>query len=144
MFGNKDNKNSKNIISLNGGGASHARNNLVKGTIVDGNITSQSDIRIDGRVNGNINCQAKLVIGPGGYVEGEITCQNAVIEGHVVGNIRAEEKLKLSRSAALNGKITTGSLDIEPGAAFNGACEIIKPDDYDYATTTDAIAEATE
>ena len=137
MFGNKDNKNG---ISLNGGGASHSRNNLVKGTIIDGNITSQSDIRIDGRVNGNINCQAKLVIGPEGYVEGEITCQNAVIEGHVVGNVRAEEKLKLSRSAALNGKITTGSLDIEPGAAFNGACEIINSD-TDYVTTPDTIAE---
>jgi len=141
MFGNKDNKNGKSSISLNGGGAGHARNNLVKGTVIDGNITSQSDIRIDGRVNGNINCQAKLVIGPSGYVEGEITCQNAVIEGHVVGNIRAEQKLKLSRSAALNGKITTGSLDIEPGAAFNGACEIIKTDDY--ATTTNTTAEAT-
>ena len=141
MFGNKENRNG---ISLNGGGASHSRNNLVKGTVVTGNITSQSDIRIDGRVNGNINCQAKLVIGPSGHVEGEITCQNAVIEGHVVGDIRAEQKLKLSRTSSLNGKITTGSLDIEPGAAFNGACEIIKPEDIDYvSTTTDTIAEAT-
>jgi len=131
MFGNKENKNG---ISLNGG-AGHARNNLVKGTVVDGNITSQSDIRIDGTVNGNIQCQAKLVVGPEGYVEGEITCQNAVIEGKLLGNIRAEERLKLGKTASLNGKITTGSLDIEPGASFNGACEIINQDSS-YATTT--------
>lgn len=139
MFGNKENKNG---ISLNGG-ASHARNNLVKGTVINGNITSQSDIRIDGTVTGDIKCQAKLVIGPEGYIEGEITCQNAVIEGTIHGNIRAEEKLKLGRTASLNGKITTGSLDIEPGAAFNGACEIISQD-TNYATTTVTAEEDSE
>ncbi len=140
MFGNKENKNG---ISLNGGGAGHARNNLVKGTVINGNITSQSDIRIDGRVTGNISCQAKLVVGPSGYVEGEINCQNAVIEGTIEGDIRAEEKLKLSRTAALHGKITTGSLDIEPGAAFNGACEIINQN-TEYVASTTAFEETAE
>lgn len=137
MFGTKDNKNGISI----GGGASHARNNLVKGTVVDGHIKSQNDIRIDGIVRGNIDCQAKLVVGPSGFIEGEITCQNAVIEGQVEGNIRAEQKLKLGKTASLNGKITTGSLDIEPGANFNGACEIIKQDTSYVSTTTTVAAE---
>ena len=133
MFGNKENKNG---VSLNGSSAAgHSRNNLVRGTVVVGNITSQSDIRIDGKVTGNVSCQSKLVIGPGGYVEGEITCQNAVIEGTIEGDIRAEQKLKLTRTASLNGKIFTGSLDIEPGAAFNGACEIINQTTANVAAT---------
>ncbi len=140
MFGNKDNKNGISLV----GGSNHARNNLVQGTVIDGHITSQNDIRIDGTVRGNVHCQAKLVIGANGYVEGEIRCQDAVIEGQVEGNVRAEQKLKLGKTASLNGKITTGSLDIDPGANFNGACEIIQQDTNYVETVTTVEEEATE
>lgn len=141
MFGNKDNKNGISLV----GGSNHARNNLVQGTVIDGHITSQNDIRIDGTVRGNVDCQAKLVIGANGYVEGEISCQNAVIEGQVEGNVRAEQKLKLGRTGSLNGKITTGSVEIEPGANFNGACEIIQQGtNYVETVTTTIEEEATE
>jgi len=76
-------------------GITHSHNSLVKGTTVEGKVKSQSDIRIDGSIKGSLDCQAKVVIGPSGYIEGEITCKSAVIMGQLEGNIIVTESLKL-------------------------------------------------
>ena len=49
-------KTDKNIASTNVG--LNSINSVVKGTILNGEITSETDIRIDGEINGNINCKA--------------------------------------------------------------------------------------
>ena len=42
------------------------------GTVLKGDIDSKNDIRIDGTIIGNIVCQAKIVIGVNGEVQGDI------------------------------------------------------------------------
>ena len=65
----------------------NALNALAKGTVVEGSIRCDNDLRIDGTIKGKLICQAKVIIGPTGAVEGEIQCQNAVIEGRFKGNL---------------------------------------------------------
>ena len=45
---------------------SMALNSLVKGTIVEGTVSSESDIRIDGNIKGTLTCKAKVIVGPTG------------------------------------------------------------------------------
>lgn len=99
-------------------------NRIVEGTDITGDIKSDSNIRIDGRLKGNIHTKGRLVIGAAGNIEGEIICENADIEGTFKGKITVNQLLSLKATAKLNGDIHTQKLSIEPGAAFTGSCHM--------------------
>lgn len=101
-------------------GAPH--NVLATGTTLTGKIETESDFRLDGRVEGEINCKGKIVIGPRGIVKGNIMTVNAEILGGVEGTIHVRERLVLKTSAEIKGDIFIQTLEIEPGAKFNGTC----------------------
>ncbi len=119
MFNNK-NKTEMSNSANNGNGATL----IGAGTTLKGDIKSNNDLRIDGTVIGNINCNAKIIIGTSGVVEGDITGNQADIVGKVSGNIRAKELLQLRGESAVTGNIYAGKLQIEPTATFNGQCHM--------------------
>jgi len=102
----------------------HSVNLIGTGTKIKGNIQSEGDIRIDGTLIGKINSKGKVVVGPTGLVEGEITCQNADISGTVKIKITVAEVLLLKPTAELSGDIITNKLAIESGASFSGTCSM--------------------
>lgn len=126
MFGNK-NKEANNTNKKNGimpSASPHSLNTLVKGTTVEGTITCESDIRIDGTVKGSLECKAKVIIGPQGLVDGDVICQNAMIEGRFEGTLRVAELLNVRETAQVNGDIKTNKLIVQSGAIFNVACKM--------------------
>ncbi|WP_051268383.1 bactofilin family protein [Terrimonas ferruginea] len=94
------------------------------GTTFKGDISSTSDLRIDGKVVGNIQSTARVVIGANGEVEGDITGNQADIVGKVSGNIRAKELLQLRGDCVVTGNLYAGKLQVEPTATFNGHCHM--------------------
>jgi cytoskeletal protein CcmA (bactofilin family) len=102
----------------------NALNALAKGTVVEGSIRCDNDLRIDGTIKGKLTCQAKVIIGPTGVVEGEIRCQNAVIEGRFKGNLQVLELLNVRETAEVDGEITTNKLLVQSGARFNVSCKM--------------------
>lgn len=101
-----------------------AINRIVEGTVIEGDIRSESNVRIDGQFLGNINTRGRLVIGPTGKVEGTVNCENSEIEGFLKGKINVQQLLSLKASAKVEGDILTAKLSIEPGATFTGACSM--------------------
>jgi len=97
-------------------------NRFVEGTNIKGNIVTDSNIRIDGELIGNLNSKGKLVLGPTGKIEGEVICSNADIEGNFKGTIQVDGVLVLKSTAVFNGNISTHKLAVENGAVFNGNC----------------------
>ena len=125
MFGNKKPVEANNsMASLTGGGNPMALNSLVKGTIVEGTVSSESDIRIDGNIKGTLTCKAKVIVGPTGVIEGEIRCVNAVIEGKFKGTLYVEELLHIRETADVTGDVYTNKLTVQSGANFNGAVKM--------------------
>jgi cytoskeletal protein CcmA (bactofilin family) len=102
-------------------------NILGPGAIVKGDIQVNGDFRIDGTLEGTIQCKGKIVVGPTGKIEGEIQCQNADFSGEVKATVRVSELLSLKETARFSGDITTGKLAIEPGARFSGNCTMEQP-----------------
>ena len=90
------------------------------GTVVQGDLKSESDLRIDGTIHGNVTSNAKIVVGPTGFIEGNIQGSQADITGKVVGNINVKDLAQLRAKSNVQGNITAVSLQIESGAAFNG------------------------
>lgn len=99
--------------------------NLIgNGTNIVGDININGDIRIDGTLKGNLNGQGRVVVGQSGSIEGEINCQCAEVSGIVIGKILAQDSLIMRNSAKITGNIKINKLSIEPGAIFNGNCEM--------------------
>jgi len=94
------------------------------GTTLKGDISSSSDLRIDGTIIGNIHSSSKIVIGSNGVVEGDISGNQADIVGKVSGNIRAKELLQLRGESVVTGNLYAGKLQVEPSATFNGQCHM--------------------
>jgi cytoskeletal protein CcmA (bactofilin family) len=110
------------IPSNNGG----IHNVLATGTIIKGTVVSETDIRLDGRIEGDINCKGKIVIGPKGSIVGNIISDNAEILGEVDGSIRIREKLVFKSTSRIKGDIYMQTLEVEPGTQFNGTCTMGK------------------
>lgn len=94
------------------------------GTHLHGDLSCQNDLRIDGKLTGNIFCEAKVVIGADGIVEGEVNGQNADVMGKIVGHIKINDLLNLRGNAEIKGDIFTKSLQVEPQVTFNGSCHM--------------------
>ena len=62
-------------------------NRIEKNTIIKGDITSQADFRIDGKLEGNVKTSGKVVIGKDGLIKGKVECVNADIEGNFDGAV---------------------------------------------------------
>ncbi len=122
MFGSsKSTEDSKKITPAT---PSTALNTLVKGTVIEGTVKCESDLRVDGTIKGKLNCGAKVIIGPTGSVEGEIYCQNAVIEGRFKGTMKVTELLNVRETAEIDGDISTNKLLVQSGARFNVSCKM--------------------
>jgi cytoskeletal protein CcmA (bactofilin family) len=99
-------------------------NRLVEGTKIIGDILSESNLRIDGEVQGNISTTGKVVVGENGVVNGNLICQEADVEGKIDGKLSIEGLLILRETAKITGDIQTARLHIEEGALFLGSCSM--------------------
>ena len=99
-------------------------NALTVGSKIVGNVTADSDFRIDGLIEGDLQCSGKVVIGEEGKIKGTIVCQNAEIMGLLEGKITCRQQLSLRASGRIQGEVHTKTLIVEPGAVFNGSCSM--------------------
>lgn len=97
---------------------------ISKGTVLQGDINSENDLRIDGTIYGNVSSSSKIIIGPSGYVEGNVNGKQADIHGKVSGNIKVEEVLQLRSDCNVTGNIQAANLQVDPEAVFNGQCQM--------------------
>jgi cytoskeletal protein CcmA (bactofilin family) len=101
-----------------------ALNTFAQDTRIKGNIESNGDIRIDGQLEGTLDCKGRVVVGPEAKIKGSIHCNNAEIFGNIEGDIVAVDMLSLKSSAIISGNLIMGKFSVEPGARFNGHCKM--------------------
>ncbi len=101
-----------------------ALNTIAQDTRIKGNIESNGDIRLDGQLEGDIDCKGRVVIGPEAKVKGTIRCKNGEIMGLIEGEIIVADLLSLKSTANISGDLTMGKLSVEPGARFVGNCRM--------------------
>jgi len=90
-----------------------------EGYIFTGEIQGSSVIRIEGKIIGDVNVDAGVVLGEKGIIEGNISTKSAIIYGTVMGNVKTAQ-LEIKKTGYVNGEITTDNLEIELGAKYNG------------------------
>jgi len=103
---------------------SNSSNIIGKGTKLEGDIETFGNIRIEGKVVGNVKTKSKIALGQSSHVEGNILAQNAEVAGEVRGRLEVTDVLILKPTAVINGDIVTNKLIVETGATFNGGCKM--------------------
>jgi cytoskeletal protein CcmA (bactofilin family) len=104
--------------------ATSSINLIGAGTVIEGDIRSNGDIRVDGTVYGHVISKAKVVVGTTGIIEGDVNSQSADVSGTVKGKITISELTFLKSTARIIGDIITGKLVVEVGATFTGSCNM--------------------
>lgn len=121
MFGGNNNKeNGGPNAAARGGSPSGGLNTINEGTTLTGDLVAQSDIRVDGTINGDLQCKAKVIIGPKGTIKGTIVCENAVIEGIFDGTLKVRDSLSIKETAKITGDVATIKINMNPGCSFEG------------------------
>ena len=91
-----------------------------EGLHIAGNLFSDGDVQVDGRVEGDVQGR-NITVGATGTVVGKIIADEAMISGAVNGEIRARAVV-LTRTAKVASDVTQESISIESGAVFEGTC----------------------
>lgn len=98
-------------------------NRLVSGTVINGDIRTESNFRLDGEITGNVNCDGKFVLGEKGNLKGNLKAGEAEIEGQIEGDLFIDNLLVIKASAKVIGTIQTNRIVIEDGAQIGGAID---------------------
>lgn len=97
------------------------------GTKVKGELHSKGTIRIEGEVEGRIECEDTVVVHESGTVRADIIGGQVIISGTVEGNTFAHERLEITNQAKVVGNITAPRISIAEGVIFEGQCTMKAP-----------------
>jgi len=85
-----------------------------------GELKAQEDIKIEGRIEGTIHHQQKVIVGAKGEVVATVNAASIDVDGKVQGDMSARKSVKVSQTAVVRGNIRAPSVSITEGANFNG------------------------
>ncbi|WP_292009180.1 polymer-forming cytoskeletal protein [Chryseobacterium sp.] len=86
---------------------------------ITGDIVSNTSVRIDGKISGNVKADKLIIIGNKAQIKGDLNSKKVIVFGHVQGNLNAEE-IQLKASGVINGDISVNAVEIEIGGRYNG------------------------
>ena len=102
---------------------SRPETSIGSGAKIEGDIHFNGQLRIDGKVVGNVRGEGGetlVVIGTAGQVEGEVHAGEIQIEGEVRGNLHASRRVRLGSRARVEGDVSYALLEVGEGASVNG------------------------
>lgn len=91
---------------------------------IQGSVKCASNVQIDGKLNGDLNCTGNAVIGSTANIKGNLTVDSVTVHGTINGNITAKDRIEMKATAKLTGDIRAKRLTVEDGVTFVGKSEV--------------------
>ena len=111
--------------------------------LVQGDMTGDEDLVIQGRVEGSISLKKNLVtVGKDGRVNATVSAQIIRVEGTVEGELRGKEQVIVTRTGSVDGNIVAPRVTLEDGCRFKGAIDMEGPDAGGAGKVTDIMLGA--
>lgn len=108
-----------------GSTARDARAIIGKSITIQGEVTGDEDLTIQGHVDGSVSLDEHAVtVGPDGKVDADIVARVITVEGHVDGDLDADDQIVLRGSARVEGDISAPRVVLEDGSYFRGAVDM--------------------
>lgn len=130
--------------------AGRERTVIAGGSKIVGDVVGNTELYVEGRVEGHIRVQHRVEIGPNGEVRGQIHAQSLRIGGKVHGNVSGQEKVEVLTTGLLEGDVHSPKLSISEGGFFKGSVDMSevvdksKPKTSEPAKTADKPRPAVE
>lgn len=115
----------ENMIDENHNGNGATQSVIGGSLVLNGDLSAQEDLLIEGTVMGTITHQAEnLEIGASSNVQADIVAQRVTIEGKVRGDVRASEMIIVEATARIEGNLFAPSIELKEGAKFKGGIDM--------------------
>ena len=100
---------------------------IARSVIINGDITGKTDLRIAGKVYGNVSIDnGELILEKYAIIEGDVKCGAAILAGSIKGDVDCKTKLILQDNSKIIGNVKAEQLIINEGAIFQGNCDMIE------------------
>ena len=109
---------------------------ISQGAAIRGDMSSSTDIRVDGQVDGTLYSDGKVVVGESAGLSGKLFGTTIDFWGKMDGDIFVKDTLSLKSSAVVNGNIHVRRIQVEMGAQINGSFKMISEQEYDQLVAT--------
>jgi len=97
---------------------------IAEGTRVEGEVTGDTELLVEGELTGTLRIDARAVVGSNGVVRGEIEARSVMVAGEVFGDVRGRERVEVGASGRIEGDISAPRVTIAEGAFFKGKVEM--------------------
>lgn len=112
--------------------------------VINGTVTAEGEIQLDGQIEGDVRAGA-LIVGEKASVKGEVVAESVTIRGRVLGSVRGRQ-VQLASTARIEGDIIHSALSVESGAFFEGHCrhtsDPLNPSSETSASSSPAVSAA--
>jgi cytoskeletal protein CcmA (bactofilin family) len=92
-----------------------------RGTVIEGIVRTSGRIQIDGQIDGTLEVDGHVSVGPNGRVTGEVVADDLVVGGRVEGRVTARKHLHVASSGSVRGEVRYGTLQVDRGAVMDGS-----------------------
>ena len=97
---------------------------LGEDTVFSGTLSFNGVVRIDGKMDGEVNTDDTLIVGENGVLEANITAGTVICRGKIKGTIKASKRIEIHTNSEVVGNISAPALLVENGAIFDGSCDM--------------------
>ena len=91
-----------------------------EGSELEGTLHALEGLQVDGTVEGTVEVQGGMSVGPKGILKGEVRADTAAVAGRVEGRLVVDGHLHLLATGHLEGEISYGTLQVETGGELSG------------------------
>jgi cytoskeletal protein CcmA (bactofilin family) len=89
-------------------------------TVINGRISGDEDVTVEGTVEGTISLESELIVADGGSVVADVEVETATVRGRLDGEIVVRGAITLEPGCRVTGNIRSPRVIIEEGARFKG------------------------
>jgi len=113
---------------------------LGEASVLSGDLRFSDDVRIEGRIEGQIQGSKSVVVAAPAEVDATIEAESVEIHGRVVGDLHVRRQTILHKSACVEGEIHTAGIVVEEGARFRGVI-VIGPEEAEPLPSLASVRE---
>ena len=93
---------------------------------VEGKVHSKKNLRVEGRVEGEVKCEGTLVVADGAYVQARVEAENVTVSGTIEGEVICRGHLHVLAAGRIDGSATTMKIAIDSGATYEGELHMLE------------------
>jgi cytoskeletal protein CcmA (bactofilin family) len=87
---------------------------------VQGDLSTDGTVRVDGRIDGTMHRADTLIVGAGGVLIGNVEAREVIVGGELTGDLVVRGRVEVQKTATVRGDIRAAVVALEEGGTIHG------------------------